>query len=184
VLSPEESPQNLTLSFPVALKVCSADILHKTDVGGVRLNIADHSKLEEALKVFRTRFPNKNLLVEEMALPGIELIAGLVNDVSFGMAIMVGMGGVFTEIYKDVTFRLLPITERDALDMLSDMKAHVIFEGFRNKHLDRKTVISLLLTLSKMGTNCNLSIQQLDLNPVFVYEEGIMVVDAKLILGE
>ena len=184
VFSPEESILDFTFRFPVVLKVCSADILHKTDVGGVRLNISDYKELEEAVAVFHNQFPEKSLLIEPMAAPGVELITGLVNDSVFGMTIMVGLGGVFTEIYGDVAFRLLPVNERDAWDMLSELRAHVLFEGFRGQHLDRKAVIRLLLTLSKMGTDWTLAIQQMDLNPVFVYEDDIMVVDAKLIVGD
>ena len=183
ILTPNDSSLDFIFTFPVVLKVCSADIFHKTNVGGVHLNINSHKELEKAVAAFRNKFPGSDLLVEPMMPPGVEIIAGLVNDPTFGMAIMVGMGGVYTEIFGDVVFRLLPITERDVQDMLSELQASVLFEGFRGQFLDRKAVIRLLLTLSKMGTDHNLAIEQMDLNPVFVYEDDIMVVDAKLIVG-
>lgn len=184
MLSAKDSIESCDISFPVALKVCSENILHKTDVGGVRLNIADCVELEEIVATFRSRFPGESLLVESMVPKGMELIMGLVDDPSFGMAIMVGVGGVFTEVINDISFRLVPISERDAKDMLDELQARVLFDGFRGAHLDRKAVIMLLLTLSKMGMETNLAIRQIDLNPVYVYAENLMVVDAKLIVGD
>lgn len=184
VLSPRDSLDELEVSFPAVLKVCSPDIVHKTDVGGVRLGIPDWGELGSAVADFRQRFPGLPLLVEPLAPSGLEMIAGLTHDSQFGLAVMVGMGGVFTEIYRDVAFRLVPIEERDALDMLEELRAHVLFEGFRGMTPDRKAVIRLLLTLSKMGLDYGPTLRQMDLNPVLVYEEGLMVVDAKLILGD
>jgi len=184
VLSAKDSIESGDILFPVALKVCSENILHKTDVGGVRLNIADCVELEEAVATFRTRFPGESLLVESMVPNGMEFIMGLVDDPSFGMSIMVGIGGVFTEIINDISFRLVPISERDAEDMLDELQARVLLDGFRGVHLDRKAVITLLLTLSKMGMEPNLAIRQMDINPVYVYAENLMVVDAKLIVGD
>ena len=184
LLSAEDSIESCNFSFPVALKVCTKDILHKTDVGGVRLNILDCEELKEAVTIFRSRFPGESMVVESMVPIGMELIMGLVDDPSFGLAIMVGVGGVFTEIINDISFRLVPISERDANDMLDELHARVLFDCFRGVRLDRKAVIMLLLTLSKMSMESNLTIRQMDLNPVYVYEENLMVVDAKLIVGD
>jgi len=184
MLSAEDSIDGCNLSFPVALKVCSKSILHKTDVGGVSLNILDRDKLEEEVAIFRSRFPGESLLVESMVPIGTELIMGLVDDPSFGLSIMVGVGGIFTEVINEISFRLVPISERDANDMLDELKARILFDGFRGVQLDRKAVIMLLLTLSKMGIESNLAIRQMDLNPVYVYKKNLIVVDAKLIVGD
>ncbi len=182
VMEKDSDTDRIDLEFPVALKVLSPEIMHKTDVGGVRLNIADVEELKHELAIFRKKFPGSRFLVEKMEPRGVEMIAGLVNDPSFGMSIMVGMGGIFAELYKDVSFRLVPITRRDAEEMLDDLKAGEIFKGFRDMNLDRDAMVNLLLKLSEVGMKE--SVSQMDLNPVFVYRHGIKVVDAKLIKGE
>jgi acyl-CoA synthetase (NDP forming) len=180
VLKSPEDLKGIEMEFPVALKVCSSDILHKTDVGGVRLNIMDMEELEDELSNFMRKFPGEKFIVEKMEPQGVEMIAGLVNDPSFGMSIMVGMGGIFAEIYKDVSFRLAPIKERDAEEMIDELKAGELFSGFRGMELDRKAMVDMLLKLSNIGMDFP-SINQMDLNPVFVYADGIKVVDAKMI---
>ena len=176
------SIESIEPEFPAVLKVLSPDILHKTDVGGVRLNILNREELERELGRFREKFPGSNFLVEKMEPQGVEMIAGLVNDPSFGMSIMVGMGGIFAEVYRDVSFRLVPITKKDAEKMLDDLKAGVIFGGFRGMDLDKNAMVDLLVNLSRMGTEE--PIDQMDLNPVLVYRHGVKVVDAKLVKGE
>lgn len=180
VLKSPEDLKGIDMEFPVALKVCSSDILHKTDVGGVRLNIMDMEELEDELSNFMKKFPGEKFIVEKMEPQGVEMIAGLVNDPSFGMSIMVGMGGIFAEIYKDVSFRLAPIKERDAEEMIDELEAGELFSGFRGMELDRKAMVDMLLKLSNIGMDFP-SINQMDLNPVFVYADGIKVVDAKMI---
>ncbi|MCD6299367.1 MAG: acetate--CoA ligase family protein [Thermoplasmata archaeon] len=177
-----KSGGSIEIEFPAVLKVLSPDILHKTDVGGVRLNILNREELERELGRFREKFPGSNFLVEKMEPQGVEMIAGLVNDPSFGMSIMVGMGGIFAEVYRDVSFRLVPITKKDAEKMLDDLKAGVIFDGFRGMDLDKNAMVDLLVNLSRMGTEE--PIDQMDLNPVLVYRHGVKVVDAKLVKGE
>lgn len=174
----------LEVKFPVALKVCSPHILHKTDVGGIKLDIKDRHELQEVFREFKKKFPDAKFLIEEMQRKDIEVIAGLVNDRSFGMSIMVGMGGIFAEMYKDVSFRLIPIEKEDAKEMLNDLKARKIFNNFRGMKVDVDALIDLLLTLSKFGEEYGKYISQMDLNPIFLYENGIMVIDAKLMKGE
>jgi acyl-CoA synthetase (NDP forming) len=168
--------------FPVALKVCSSGILHKTEVGGVKLNIRNKEELLQAFREFRKRFPSEDLLVDEMVEKGAEIIIGLVQDPTFGLSIMCGIGGIFTELYKDVTFRIVPITREDAREMIEELKGKKILEGFRNIKAGKEPVIDLLLKVSKMGEELKERIDQMDLNPVFVYENDLCVVDAKLIL--
>lgn len=174
--------ENLGLIFPVALKVCSSKILHKTDVNGVKLNIRDMDELKESFKDFRKRFPSESLLVDQMEEKGVEIIIGLVQDPVFGLSIMCGIGGIFTELYKDVTFRIVPIDRYDAEQMIEEIKGKKLLEGFRNIKANKKTVVDLLLKVSKLGQQLDERIDQMDLNPVFVYEKDLCVVDAKLIL--
>jgi acyl-CoA synthetase (NDP forming) len=177
-----EDLDKLDLKFPVALKVCSNKILHKTDVGGVKLGIKDMNELKNIFKEFRKKFPKENLLVDQMAEKGVEIIVGLVQDPTFGISIMCGIGGIFTELYKDVTFRIVPIEKYDAEQMVEEIKGKKLLEGFRNIPADKTLVVDLILKVSKIGQELNDRIDQMDLNPVFVYEKDICVVDAKLIL--
>jgi len=177
-----EDLENLGLNFPVALKVCSNKILHKTDVGGVKLGIKDMSDLEKTFKEFKKKFPKENLLVDQMEEKGVEIIIGLVQDPTFGLSIMCGIGGIFTELYKDVAFRIIPIDKYDSVQMIEEIKGKKLLEGFRNMKANKELVIDLLLKVSKIGQELIEHIDQMDLNPVFVYENDICVVDAKLIL--
>ena len=177
-----EDLDNLPLRFPVAIKVCSNKILHKTDVGGVKLNIKDMSELKTVYTQFKKKFPKENLLIDQMAEKGVEIIIGLVQDPTFGLSIMCGIGGIFTELYKDVTFRVVPIDEYDAREMIEEIKGKKILEGFRNIPANKELVVDLLLKTSKIGEKLMDKIDQMDLNPVFIYENDYCVVDAKLII--
>lgn len=177
-----EDLDKIGLKFPVALKVCSNKILHKTDVGGVKLGIKDMNELKKSFKEFRIKFPKENLLVDQMAEKGVEIIIGLVQDPTFGISIMAGIGGIFTELYKDVTFRIVPLEKNDAEQMVEEIKGKKLLEGFRNIQANKQLVIDLIMKVSKIGEELNDHIDQMDLNPVFVYEKDICVVDAKLIL--
>lgn len=177
-----EDLENLDLKFPVALKVCSSKILHKTDVGGVKLGIQNMDELKKRFKEFRKKFPNENLLVDQMEEKGVEIIVGLVQDPTFGLSIMCGIGGIFTELYKDVTFRVVPIDRYDAEQMIEEIKGKKLLEGFRNIPANKELVVDLLIKVSKIGQELDEHIDQLDLNPVFVYGDDLCVVDAKLIL--
>jgi acyl-CoA synthetase (NDP forming) len=172
----------IKISYPVALKVCSNKILHKTDVDGVRLNIKDLDELKKELNDFKKRFPNEVFLVDEMVRKGVEIIIGLVNDPTFGLSIMFGVGGVYTELYEDVSFRIVPIDRYDAVQMIEEIKGKKLLEGFRNIESNKQLVIDMLIKVSKIGEELMDDIDQMDLNPVFVYKNDICVVDAKLIL--
>jgi len=174
--------ENLGLKFPVALKVCSNKILHKTDVGGVKLNIKNKEELKKYYNEFHKKFPNENLLVDQMEEKGVEIIIGLVQDPTFGLSIMFGIGGIFTELYQDVTFRVVPIDRYDAEQMIEEIKGKKLLEGFRNIAANKKLVLDLILKVSKIGEELIERIDQMDLNPVFVYGDNLCVVDAKLIL--
>ncbi len=182
VVNKESDLEKLGLKFPVALKVCSNKILHKTDVGGVKLNIKDKEELLKTFKSFKKKFPKENLLVDQMEEKGVEIIIGLVQDPTFGLTIMAGIGGVYTELYKDVSFRVVPLDRVAAEEMVEEIKGKKLLEGFRNIPANKKLVIDLILKVSKIGEELMNHIDQMDLNPVFVYKDDICVVDAKLIL--
>lgn len=182
VVNMESELDKIGLKYPVALKVCSNKILHKTDVGGVKLNIRDEQELRKIFKEFKKKFPKESLLVDQMEEKGVEIIIGLVQDPTFGLSIMCGIGGIYTELYKDVSFRVVPIDRYDAEQMIEEIKGKKLLEGFRNIPANKQLVIDLLLKVSKIGAGLIDSIDQMDLNPVFVYDKSLCVVDAKLIL--
>lgn len=182
IVSKLEDLEKMRLKFPVALKVCSSKILHKTDVGGVKLSIQNMDELKRTFTEFRKKFPEENLLVDQMVDKGVEVIVGLVQDPTFGLSIMFGIGGIFTELYQDVSFRVVPIDRYDAEQMVEEIQGKKLLEGFRNIPANKELVINLLLKVTKIGQELIEHIDQLDLNPVFVYGNDLCVVDAKLIL--
>jgi len=182
VVNYEKDLENIDLKFPVAIKVCSENILHKTDVGGVKLDIKNMEELKAIFKDFKKKFPSEKILIDQMEEKGVEVIVGLVQDPTFGLSIMFGIGGIFTELYKDVTFRVLPINRYEAEQMIEDIKGKKLFEGFRNIRANKQLVADLLLKVSDFGQQLDKHIDQLDLNPVFVYDSNLVVIDAKLIV--
>jgi len=169
------------LKFPAVLKVCSPNIMHKTDVGGVILDVA-RDQLEREFARMREEFPTEQILVESHQDRRVEVIVGLINDPTFGLTVMFGLGGIYTEVYKDVTFRIVPIKREDAEEMLREIKAAPILEGFRKIKVDRDAIINILMKVSALGEKYMDKLDQMDLNPVFVKEKGAVVVDAKLLL--
>ena len=179
VVNEYDELNDINLNYPLVMKVCSKKIMHKTDVGGVILNITNEQQLKKNFLFLKEKFGEK-ILIEEMEEKGIEIIIGTTKDEFFDKVIMVGIGGIFTEIYKDVSFRKIPITRKDAEEMLEELKAYKIFEGFRGFKIDKESVINLILKVAEIVEKNKIS--QMDLNPVFVYEKGLKVIDAKVIL--
>ena len=182
VVKEEKDLEKITFGYPMVMKVCSPNILHKTDVSGVKLNIQTKKELYRVFGEMSKRFPGENLLVGKMEEKGIELITGLIKDPTFGLTIMFGIGGIFTEIYKDVTFRLIPIEKYDVEEMLKEIKGAALLEGFRGIKVNRDAVIELMLNVSRLAQDFEKYIDQMDLNPVFAREKDVVVVDAKMIL--
>lgn len=182
VVKTKKEVENTKLSFPVAFKICSRQILHKTDVNGVALNIHNKEELVKIYNDFSIRFPNEKFIIDQMQPKGVEVIIGLIQDPTFGLSIMCGVGGIYTELYQDVSFRVIPIEKYDANEMLDEIKGKKLLEGFRNIKANKNLVIDLLLKVSKLGEELIDSIDQMDLNPVFIYENDYCVVDAKMIL--
>jgi len=174
---------DLPLSYPLAVKVSSAKVLHKTEVGGLFLDVATPDELLRRYDQIVARFPDAEVLVESMEVKGPEVIVGVLHDKDFGPCIMFGMGGVMAELYKDVSFRRLPITRKDAEEMLGESKASAFFQGFRGFVADREAMLDLLLNVSNLAMEKK-DMEQLDLNPVILREDGYVVVDAKMVLKE
>ena len=169
--------------YPSVLKIHSISYTHKSDCGGVKLNLADESAVRAAFREIRAavadREPEARVTVQPMAGAGTEVIIGVTTDNHFGKVIMFGLGGIFTEIFEDVTFRLIPITKQDAFDMLKSVKGNALLEGYRGKpRADRETLVEALLKVSKLVEE-NTEIKELDLNPVAVYENGLLVLDGR-----
>ncbi len=171
--------EGLKLKYPLVAKVSSEKILHKTDVGGVILGIQNEEELRDAVRELMEKF-HEPVLVEEMLKGGVEVIVGVTKDPTFGHAIMFGLGGIFTEVFRDVTFRVIPISRKDAELMLEDIKGKKLLEGYRGIKVSRDAIVDLLLKVSKLVEE-NPDIGGMDLNPVFVRENDCVVLDAKII---
>ena len=178
------------IGFPVVMKVVSPKILHKTDVGGVKVGISKMSDVRKTFADMKKRLNKKGsgfkgILLEKMVPKGVELIVGVQNDPQFGPVIMVGMGGIMTEVMKDVAFRMLPITQSDAKSMLAELKGAALLDGFRGSDpVDKREVARMLTKIGKMAMDNADYINSIDFNPVVVYPDSHYVVDAKIILND
>jgi acetyl-CoA synthetase (ADP-forming) len=182
VVNSENELKNLEISYPAVLKISSPEITHKTDVGGVKLNLHSDSELFNAYNELHEKFPDQEILVETMEEKGIEVIIGLINDPTFGLSIMFGLGGIFTEVLKDVTFRVLPIERNEAELMLTELKGKKLLNGFRGIKISKEAIIDIITKTAKLGEELQDKIDQMDLNPVFIRENDAIVVDAKMIV--
>jgi acetyl-CoA synthetase (ADP-forming) len=177
------------IGYPVVLKIVSPDIVHKSDVGGVIVNLKTAKEVRDAYKQILENVKKHNantkivgVLVQEMAPSSTEVIVGAIKDPQFGPAIMFGLGGIFVEVLKDVTFRIAPITEEEAREMITEVKAYPLLKGYRNTPpADISAIVKILLSTSKLVME-HKEIKELDLNPVIVYEKGAKTVDARIIL--
>lgn len=182
IIGPSEEFSNNSIDYPLVIKVCSPEILHKTEVGGVILGISDEEEAKTAFSNIRNQFPNERILIESMEEGGLELIMGIIYDNSFGLSIMIGLGGIFTEALNDVSFRVIPISKYDAEAMLDDLKAAKVLDGFRGMKVNKNLAVDILQELSKLGQDFEEYLAQMDLNPVILRENNAVVVDAKMIL--
>ena len=177
------------MGFPVVLKIVSPDILHKTEANGVKLNLKtadDVAKaFDEIMVSAKEKFPNANIhgvAVQGMAKSGLEIIIGMTLDTQFGPVLMFGLGGIFVEVMKDVSFGITPLTKRDAGEMIRSIKGYPLLNGFRGaSKIDVANLESWLLKLSDFAQTYP-EVKEFDLNPIFAYAQGAMVVDARIIL--
>ncbi|MBS7616386.1 acetate--CoA ligase family protein [Candidatus Bathyarchaeota archaeon] len=177
------------IGFPVVLKIVSPDIIHKSDVGGVMLNLknkkevtAAYKQIIENVKKHKKAAKVVGVLVQEMTPSSTEVIVGAIKDPQFGPTLMFGLGGIFVEILKDVTFRIAPINEDEAREMIMEVKAYPLLKGYRGvPPADTEAIVNILLNTSRLVME-NQEIKELDLNPIMVYEKGAKAVDARIIL--
>jgi acyl-CoA synthetase (NDP forming) len=177
------------IGFPVALKVVSPEITHKTDAGGVKLNLQTADQVGKAYDDIVTSakkyIPSAVILgvsVQKMSPPGIEVIMGMSRDPQFGPVLMFGLGGILVEILKDVSFRIVPLTKQDAREMVREIKGYPLLTGYRGQAaVNTANLEEMLLKLSAFMENAP-DIQELDLNPVFAYANDVIAVDARVIL--
>ena len=179
------------LSYPVVVKVVSPDILHKSDAGGVRVNLANAAEVRDAItamaKLPKIKAANvEGWLIEEMAPAGQEMVVGGLRDPDFGPLVMVGLGGIFVEVLADVAFRICPIDRVDAEEMIDELKGAAILKGARGRHaVSREAIVDVLM---KVGGEGGLLMQhadaiaEADINPLIVSKSGAVAVDARFIL--
>jgi 3-hydroxypropionyl-CoA synthetase (ADP-forming) len=178
------------VGFPLVAKVVSPEILHKTDVRGVKVGLQNQAEVKDAFNDMYVRLSKqyrvKGILLEKMAgAGGVELIVGLQNDPQFGPVIMTGIGGIYTEVFKDVSFRVLPITKEDAISMIDDLKGNKILRGFRGMSpVNMNMLAEALVNIGKFGTDMAPYYESIDFNPIIFYENEYVVVDAKILLRE
>ena len=180
------------IGFPIVMKIVSPDILHKSDAGGVKVNIKDEAGVREAYTTILANAKNykadaniHGIAVQEMAPWGTEVILGSVNDPTFGPTVMFGLGGIFVEVLKDVTFRVTPVSRPEADEMINEIKSAAILAGARGEApKDRKALADTVVKYSSMILDLKDEIAESDANPVLLYEEGqgLCVADARIIL--
>ena len=178
------------IGYPVVLKISSVDITHKSDAGGVKVNLATREAVETAfddiMTSCRAACPDADIegvAVQAMAEVGTEIIMGMIKDPSFGPVVMFGLGGVLVEVLKDVAFRIVPIDENDAAEMVEEIQGRKLLEGYRGQDpADVPCLRDMLMRLSDFVDKTP-GIEEIDMNPVFAYREGAAVVDARIILS-
>ncbi len=187
----EARQQADAMGYPVVLKVVSPDIAHKSDVGGVKLNLADGNAVaaafDEIMANAKKAEPNariKGVAVQQMAKQGTEVIVGMTTDPQFGPVMMFGLGGIMVEVLKDVSFRLVPLTDKDAGQMIGEIKGKPILDGVRGQPAaDLAALRATMVKVSELVER-HPEIRELDLNPVFAYPDGALAVDARIVVSE
>ncbi len=177
------------VGFPAVLKIASLDIVHKSDLGGVKLGLNNIVQIgnaySEIMASIRQKCPEariQGVSVQKMARPGVEVIVGMSKDAQFGPVLMFGLGGILVEVLKDVSFRIVPVTRKDAGEMIEEIKGYPLLRGYRGQEpTDIPTLEQLIVKVSEFVEQ-NPQIRELDLNPVFAYNDGAVAVDARISL--
>ena len=191
VAEDKESASELAekIGFPVVMKINSPDILHKSDVGGIRLGLQNKDDVrrayEEMMKSVSQKKPDallEGVLIEAMAPKGHEVIIGMKRDPGFGAMMMFGLGGIFVELFKDVSFRVAPLTRQDALDMIYSTKAGKLLTGYRGeKEKDINAIVDVILKLSQLSIDFP-EIEEIEINPLLVLQDSALALDGRVIL--
>ncbi len=190
VTEAEAVAMSAEIGYPCVLKVSSHDISHKSDAGGVKVGLKDGAAVAAAYQAImascRAAYPDaviEGVTVQTMAKPGVEVIVGMATDPQFGPVLMFGLGGVWVELLKDVSFKIVPLTRRDAAEAIGDIKAARLLEGFRGSDpVDKGALEDILLRVSEFVAKTP-EVAEMDLNPIFAYADGAVAVDARVILG-
>jgi acetyl-CoA synthetase (ADP-forming) len=177
------------IGFPVVAKIVSPEIIHKSDAGGVKVGLKTAVDVEAAYKTIIENAKKYNakanilgVLIMEMAPAGTEVIVGAIKDPQFGATIMFGLGGIFVEVLKDVTFKIAPVSADEAKEMILGLKASALLKGYRNTPpTDIDALAQIIVNVSKLLME-HPEIKELDLNPVMAYAKGANTVDARIIL--
>jgi len=177
------------MGFPVALKINSPEVIHKSDSGGVKLSLNNAAEVKKAydeiLKKVKRQYPEAGVhgvSVQKMARPGTEVIIGTSKDPQFGPVIMFGLGGIFVELLKDVSFRVIPVKGKDAQEMIQEIKGYPLLKGYRGKEPASLTaLVEIILKISKFVEQ-NSQIKELELNPMFAYRDRAIAVDGRIVL--
>ena len=185
----EASLLSQKMGFPVVLKIASPDVIHKSDSGGVKLSITSVAEVKKAydeiLKKVGKQYPRAvihGVSVQKMVRPGTEVIVGVSKDPQFGPVIMFGLGGIFVELLKDVSFRVIPVERRDVQEMIKEIKGYPLLEGYRGKEpANIPALVEIILKLSRWVEE-NPKIKELELNPLFAYRDKALAVDARIVL--
>jgi len=177
------------MGFPVVLKITSPDIVHKSDSGGVKLGIANATQAgkaySEIMLSIKQRYPGAiihGLTVQKMAPPGIQVIVGMNKDPQFGPVLMFGLGGILVELLKDVSFRIVPVTKRDAAEMIREIKGYPLLEGYRGQEPANIDALQDIIVMVSQFVERTPEIKELDLNPIFAYRDKAVSVDARIVL--
>jgi len=177
------------MGFPVVLKISSPDVVHKSDSGGVKLGLANATQVDKAyneiISSVKQAYPKaqiEGVSVQSMAPPGVEVIVGMSKDPQFGPVLMFGLGGILVEVLKDVSFRIVPVTTRDAREMIREIKGYLVLEGYRGQKPASIPALENLIVKVSQFIEKNPHIKELDLNPIFAYPDKAVAVDARIIL--
>lgn len=175
-------PEILNIPYPLVAKVSSSKIVSKSEVNGVRIGLKNENELRKAVSELLQIRDAEGVLIEEMAASGLEVIVGGVVDEQFGPVVMFGLGGISVELFRDVVFALAPIKNKDALWLIKQIKGYRLLEGYRGRPpLDLNTLLKMIVTVSEViATGL---IKEIDLNPVSLYPEGALILDAKLLVN-
>ena len=177
------------IGYPVVLKVVSRDILHKTEAGGVMAGLKNAQEVEDSFNEMIFELSDhyatakiEGFLIERMVDKGVEVIVGGIRDAQFGPAVMFGIGGVIVELLKDVSFRLAPVTKEECLAMMEEIKAYPLLAGYRGAEpADLDAIADVIIKIGNIMAEA-VDIKEMEINPLIVYPEGAMAVDARVVL--
>jgi len=185
VVTTEEEAASVAaeIGYPIVLKGSGAELAHKTEMNLIRLDLRTDGEVREAFRNLKENSAVKEVLVQQMVKGDRELVVGLTRDPQFGPCVMFGLGGIFTEILEDVSFRVAPLTQWDAEDMMGEIRAKKILDAFRGKpEVDKKILSDILIAIGKIGLEYD-AVKEIDINPLKVLDGKPLAVDALVVLN-